>query len=176
MPSAGGVIRQALAGKDHAVAREPPIDGPHGAVAAAVPQIRDDIRTGILVEGLFQLGLLATAVREAEQATHLGETPDGDDTGQGTRQRIEALVNDHGIEFVGELARGAIVLVVGDGPLHIEGPLGVSLGDVNGDPATLGQGMDREAGQHGLGAQDAQGRTGRSAQRPAEWVSVVMGP
>ena len=76
-------IRQALASKDHAVAREAGIDGPHSAVTAAIAQRGDDIRTRILVEGPFQLGMLAATLREAEQPHTWVMLPTGMTRGRG---------------------------------------------------------------------------------------------
>ena len=88
---------------------------------------------------------------QAQARPDLAQTPDFEQAGQGTREGIEALVDDERIEFVGEGPRLAIVLVVGHVPAVVECPLGVGPVDVDGDAAMLGQVMNREARQHRLG-------------------------
>jgi len=110
-----------------------------------------------LVEGPFQLGLLPAAGMQIEHATCPGQTPDGNHARQRTRQGIEDLVNDNRIQFVGELAGGTIPFVVGDVPPEVECPLRVRALNGNRHAPALGEGMNREAREHGLGPQDTEG-------------------
>ena len=112
MASAGRAIGQQLPLKDHTVAGKARFEAPLAPVAVPVAQLGDDIGAGILVEGAFEMRLLAATGIEGQLGCHLAQTPDFEHAGQRARQGIEELVDDQGVEFVGEGARRAIVRVV----------------------------------------------------------------
>ena len=148
-------IGQALAGKDDAVAGKTRIDVRVDPVTAAVAEVSDDIRTGILVEGAFELRMLPATDIDVEPGTDLSQTPDFEHPWEWAGQAIEELVNHDGIKFVRE-RRGAIVRIVGDVPAQFQRPLGVGLRQVDGDSPALGEGVHGETREHRLGAQDAE--------------------
>jgi len=84
------------------------------------------------------------------------QAPDGITRGSRSRQGIEDLVDDNGIQFVGELARGAIAFVVGNFPPEVELALRICPLDSNSDTPALRERVDGEARQHGLGPQNTE--------------------
>src|SRR6266581_3930158 len=138
-------IGKALPRKNDAVAGETGIDRALDAVTAAVAEVGDDIRAGILVEGAFQLGMLPAAVIQVQTGTNLSQTADFEYPRQWARQGIKELVNHDGIKFISELAGWSIVLVVGDVPSQLEIPKGVGPSNADGDSPALGEGVDRES-------------------------------
>ena len=152
-----GAIGERLARKKHTVARKARFEAALGPIAAAVAQLGDDIRAGILMEGGFEMRLLAAAGIQAQEGPHMAQTPQFEHAGQGARQGIQELVDDERVEFVGEGPRLPIVVVVRHVPAAVEFPLGVGPMQVDGDAAMLGEVMNGEARQHRLRPQDAEG-------------------
>jgi hypothetical protein len=97
--------------KDHAVAGEPGIDRARDAVTAAIAEVGDDIGAGVLVEGVVEVRVLPAAHRQVQPGRNLAQTADFEHAGERAGSGIEALVDDKRVQFVGEMARGAIVLL-----------------------------------------------------------------
>ena len=85
-------------------------------ITAPVAQFGDNIGTGILMEGPGEMRMLPPAGLAVQHGTNLTQTAHFEDPGQRAWEGVEALVNDDRIQFVGQMARRAIELVVGDGP------------------------------------------------------------
>ena len=78
-----GAIGQRLAGKQHTVAGKAGFEAALRAIAAAVAELGDNIRAGILMEGGFEMRLLAAAGIQAQEGPHVAQTPQFEHAGQG---------------------------------------------------------------------------------------------
>src|SRR5207237_5394380 len=104
--------RQPVAGKDERVARKARSEATLGPIVAVVTELRNDVCTGILVEGLFEMRLLPAAVIDVQQYPNMSQTADPEHIREWSRQRIDELVDDDGIELIGKRAWGPIVIIV----------------------------------------------------------------
>src|SRR5439155_11181055 len=86
-------IGKDLAGKNHAVAGETGIDRARDTVASAIAEVGHNIRTGILVEGTFEMRILPATDLEVQQATDLSQTADFEHARERTGEAIEDLVD-----------------------------------------------------------------------------------
>ena len=171
-------VGQGLPGKQHAIAGETPLESVQQAITTAVAEVGHNIGASILMEGVFEMGVLSPAHLHAQAGANLAQTAEFHDLRERPRQGIEDLVDDNGIEFVGEMPGRTIIRVVGHGPVEVEFPLGIGLGHMDGDRAAGGQVVHGEPREHGLGTQDAdrhpcggRGDTGkRGCQR---WVHTL---
>ena len=74
---------------------------------------------------------------DGKLGTELAETPDFEHAREWARQVIEDLVDDDGVEFVGQRPWRAIAGIVGHVPAQLQRPLGIGLRQVNGDHPAL---------------------------------------
>ena len=141
----GRPIGERVARKEHTVAGKTRIEAALRPLPAAVADPGDNIGAGILMEGGFEMPLLAAAGIEVQPRPNLAQAADSDEVGEGPWEGIEALVNDKRVEFVGEGPRLPIARVVRHLPVIVQGPLGGGAVDMDGERSALGQVMDGEA-------------------------------
>ena len=67
----GGAIGERLARKQDTIARKARFETALGPIPAAVAQFGDNIRAGILMEGGFEMRLLAAAGIQGQQGAYL---------------------------------------------------------------------------------------------------------